>query len=79
MAQPGLSILWVRGKEPRLVPALASGAVAGISWGTEEEGGAFPGTEMRLGAAEEEGDSVVPGAFSLPTRQAQPVFFGEVS
>lgn len=34
---------------------------------------------MRLGAAEEEGDSVVPGALSLPTRQAQPVFFGEVS
>lgn len=34
---------------------------------------------MRLGAAEEEGDSMVPGVLSLPTRQAQPVFFGEVS
>lgn len=42
-------------------------------------GGAFPGIEMRLGAAEEEENSVVPGALSLPTRQAQPGFFGEVS
>lgn len=68
-----------RGKDARLVPAPTSGAAAGISWGTEEERGAFPGTEMRLGAAEEEGDSMVPGVLSLPTRQAQPVFFGEVS
>lgn len=79
LAQTGLSIPWVGGKDPVLVPSLASGAVAGISWGTEEEGGAFPGIEMRLEAAEEDGDSMVPEALSLPTRQAQPVFFGEVS